>query len=898
MDMKKNTFQQFCAYYDSMADAERKRDYKKVKKFLKKMEQLPAENELQKWLLKESKAIIQLLYDPDCDLWALSEIFIALRKEVKDPQNYLYQLVKQPYFMMLVHILQKYFLEMESFADYEEIALEVIEMLKEDGIKDQVVDELYEGRQFFDVYVLAHCALGEFYSRKGRLIQGEHYYRKVWEMARQNEQISAYTFCALSHFATNIAIQGDSVQGCEICAFLWNSKCTEIYQNDVQRFVHTYISLLESAGENEKAWKIMNEVLDKHMVYPTGKLERLSDIYGSYLGEVRIFHRSISIERLKQIADYYKTYESIEGFQTLVPWQRANFYLGAYYAENLLNAGASTKKLDKSVEILLKESFTEADRLPFLIGMMNVLMEYKECNLIEKLRKCTEMFMHKLLEYYSTAEFFTENEKMEQYTGICRLGFEYAYLAAADVETPEKLMEYSLNCKNILSSAIRLRNKIAPDKLLLRDKRECEFPYYSFEEFMDKLPENTAVIDFTYMNPMVYKERRIKLQETEERKEIYCYVVKKKADKIYFRERKIEDDSNIKADIRQFLEKMKNVNSKCRHLANRLYIELLQPFEDILEDAEHVWVSLDQDICNLPIQVLIACSQRSWTYQDIVYWQSLRDLFEPWQAGKRQIDTGCMIGNPAFSLIHKQGKSAHDQAERDGDDQMISLPFSAYEAEKLAQILKCRCCVGAKATKYVITSGYRYLHIATHGIVQEKDQNPWYNSALAFAGITDYMMTGEEREPYGNGSLTAEEISRMDLFGTELVVLSVCNSGSSYFSKFRQQTGLYAAFGVAGVRYIVSALWEVDDLAAAMFMFQFYENLLAGIAVPYAVEITKKQLQDMTVDEVRKILENDEQDTNVKIQEVKKNFAGLPDAYTLFSAPSYWGSFICYECMR
>lgn len=58
----------------------------------------------------------------------------------------------------------------------------------------------------------------------------------------------------------------------------------------------------------------------------------------------------------------------------------------------------------------------------------------------------------------------------------------------------------------------------------------------------------------------------------------------------------------------------------------------------------------------------------------------------------------------------------------------------------------------------------------------------------------------------------------MDLRGTEIAVLSACGSGKSIFSLHKQQIGLHVAFGVAGVRYIISALWAVDDFPTAVLM--------------------------------------------------------------------------------
>ena len=78
-----------------------------------------------------------------------------------------------------------------------------------------------------------------------------------------------------------------------------------------------------------------------------------------------------------------------------------------------------------------------------------------------------------------------------------------------------------------------------------------------------------------------------------------------------------------------------------------------------------------------------------------------------------------------------------------------------------------------------------------------------------------------------DGVLTAKEISRMDLRGTELVVLSACETGLGDVSS-EGVFGLQRSFKQAGVQTLVMSLWEVSDKATSYMMTQFYSNLLSG----------------------------------------------------------------------
>jgi len=77
----------------------------------------------------------------------------------------------------------------------------------------------------------------------------------------------------------------------------------------------------------------------------------------------------------------------------------------------------------------------------------------------------------------------------------------------------------------------------------------------------------------------------------------------------------------------------------------------------------------------------------------------------------------------------------------------------------------------------------------------------------------------------GQGIVTALELSGMDLRGTELVVLSACDTGAGSVTKGQGLLGLRRAFAVAGARNLVLSLWPVDDAATVELMQRFYERI-------------------------------------------------------------------------
>lgn len=123
----------------------------------------------------------------------------------------------------------------------------------------------------------------------------------------------------------------------------------------------------------------------------------------------------------------------------------------------------------------------------------------------------------------------------------------------------------------------------------------------------------------------------------------------------------------------------------------------------------------------------------------------------------------------------------------------------------------------------------RTLHFATHGFYLASgtiEGRPLLQSGITLAGANQALRgaTGPDDE---NGVLHAVEVQTLNLFGTELVVLSACVTGQGAIDYSEGLEGLPRAFFVAGAQNVLAALWSVGDTAALNFMQRFYENWLA-----------------------------------------------------------------------
>lgn len=139
------------------------------------------------------------------------------------------------------------------------------------------------------------------------------------------------------------------------------------------------------------------------------------------------------------------------------------------------------------------------------------------------------------------------------------------------------------------------------------------------------------------------------------------------------------------------------------------------------------------------------------------------------------------------------------------------------------------------------------VHIATHGyfqnfqeeedstlnVLRKQQLNPLTLSGILLSGATfsqtdliteKAIEAWEHNERLEDGNLTAYEAMNLNLFNTDLIILSACETGLGVVQNGEGVYGLQRSFQTAGAKTVIMSLWKVDDNATKEFMVEFYKQ--------------------------------------------------------------------------
>jgi len=198
---------------------------------------------------------------------------------------------------------------------------------------------------------------------------------------------------------------------------------------------------------------------------------------------------------------------------------------------------------------------------------------------------------------------------------------------------------------------------------------------------------------------------------------------------------------------------------------------------------------------------------------------------------------------------------------------LMPLPGSGIEAQAIGRryataFANARCVVLSgdqpheARVKAELAKRWRYVHLSTHGFLglpsqvarlkamlhAEQRKSPFLRQlsvderevvnllpelrcGVVLAGFQKPPQPAADGWVLEDGILTGEEVSGLDLRGTDLVTLAACQTGVGTHRTGVGVLGLQRAFATAGAKTLVATLWRVDDAASSVLMERFYSHL-------------------------------------------------------------------------
>lgn len=346
------------------------------------------------------------------------------------------------------------------------------------------------------------------------------------------------------------------------------------------------------------------------------------------------------------------------------------------------------------------------------------------------------------------------------------------------------------------------------------------------------------------------------------------------------------------------------------HLRISIYDHLISPIINLINGLKKVFIAPDSSLVNLPFEILSNSDGELFGDRfNTVIIECARDfLFTNTECNQNH--GSLLLGNPQFSVDNTIDLlDDNDIADRTRyaeikANNIKQLPFSEFELQMVGKYCEERWFSGTSARKSVLQDGVTKsnIHIATHGYYDlSEESDSIYSSCLLLAGVVDWLRTNKQSVNFGNGIVSADEISRMNYHNVELVVLSSCLSAMNDSALSKGFQGIVGGFSASGVKYVISCLWEADDFATTILMDAFYYHYkVKKLAPPAALKTAKQYLRKVTIGDLRSrnwfdfLLKND--DLPLKEKEIIKQYMSKNERFRPFKNEIYWAGFSCFRC--
>ena len=551
------------------------------------------------------------------------------------------------------------------------------------------------------------------------------------------------------------------------------------------------------------------------------------------------------------------------------------YRVGSYQKANLLHKEALQNKKNQ-INILfpiLSENEKQdyfSSIYPFFRDFTDFAIQYYSHNYPQNKKISEDLFNQHL---FTKGIIFSSTQKMKeqilnskdsvlinQYEDWKKQKEEYVTLFQA----PMSERDSSVNIEEIASQINELEREISKKSELFKSNTEQK--EYTWQDVKNSIDKNEAAIEII---------RLVRLNNQEKPKDtVYVALILTDKTKESPELLVLENGQELENGALSFYQN--NIDFQLGD--DESYNQYWKPIQDKLDSLSNkksyskIYFSPDGIYHKLNLNTLKNPKTKEFLVeeQNIQLITSSRDLIERKEKGEQKIDLSknfenyktYLLGYPAYNLNGKD-RSLNGLQRVVGQQTVVPvLEGTKIETNEINDLfaqknVNTTLLQNKEATEENIKEleNPTILHIATHGFfinqipesevttMQEAEdrnllQNPFLRSGLLLAGCQN-PQTGQE-----DGILSAEEAMNLNLNGTELVVLSACETGLGDIQNGEGVYGLQRAFRQAGAKTLIMSLWKVSDEATQLLMVTFYEEFLSGKTKREAFKIAQLKLKE------------------------------------------------------
>ncbi|MBI4680806.1 MAG: tetratricopeptide repeat protein [Nitrospirae bacterium] len=396
------------------------------------------------------------------------------------------------------------------------------------------------------------------------------------------------------------------------------------------------------------------------------------------------------------------------------------------------------------------------------------------------------------------------------------------------------------------------RNRIA-ERDKQKDSLEAELSRLSKDFALEKtigradvkniseiLPKDSAYIDFARIGVYDFKEKKM-----DEPKYVAFILIPQKEPEVKLME--IAEADDVEKHVKAYLQEMNKIKTSGQtpdkaaldKSARAIYDIAIKPLEKFIEGKKQLFIGPDGNLNLIPFEALVTPSNK-YLMEDhtINYIAAGRDIIRFTDTNIAKGDA-LIIADPDYDMgLTERDKAAKEinvaktirgSVSRDVSNLSFDrLPDTKQEADAIEKILKNNKKFKVKnyqnknAIEEVIfsTEKPQILHLATHGYFLNDEE---LKGSSETRGVNASLKAGRDE-----GMMSAEKILGLNLKGTDIVVLSACETGVGDVKNGEGVFGLKRAFILSGAKTLMMSLWSVPSAETTELMTDFYTLISTG----------------------------------------------------------------------